>query len=59
MNTALIQRGYLPVIITSVSRLEYISLLEKAHLTDTAFVEFIAESEYESQKELLRLLDIH
>lgn len=59
MNTALIQKDYLPVIIPPVLRSEYISLLEMAHSVDQPFVEFIAELEQESQREILRLLNIH
>lgn len=58
MNTALIQDGYLPVIIPPILRTEYISLLEKAHKDDNDFIEFIAEMEIESQKDFLRLLQI-
>lgn len=59
MNTALIQKGYLPVIIPPILRSNYIALLEKAHTLDQPFVEFIAELEKESQREILRLLNIH
>ena len=58
MNTALIQKGYLPVVIPPVLRSEYIELLEKAHRIDSPFIEFIAELEKEAQRELLRLLHI-
>ena len=34
------------------------SLLERAHRDDGDFVEFIAEREFESQKEILRLFQI-
>lgn len=58
MNLALIQDGYLPAVIAPILRREYISLLELAHRSDHDFVEFIAERELESQKEILRLLHI-
>lgn len=58
MNLALIQRGYIPAVIPPVLRAEYISLLEKAHSDDRAFVEFIAQRELESQKDMLRLFQI-
>lgn len=58
MNTALIQDGFLPVIIPPILRREYVSLLERAHENDAPFTEFIAERELESQKEILRLFQI-
>ena len=58
MNLALIQDGYLPAIIPPVLRLDYVSLLERAHKDDREFTEFIAERELESQKEILRLFQI-
>lgn len=58
MNLALIQDGYLPVVVPPVLRLDYVSLLERAHRDDGDFVAFIAEWELESQKEILRLFQI-
>ena len=58
MNLALIQDGYLPAVIPPMLRADYISLLEKAHRDERDFIEFIAEREYESQKEILRLFQI-
>lgn len=58
MNTALIQDGYLPVVIPPVLRQEYIELLEKAHRDDQPFERFIAERVIESQKEMMRLLHL-
>ena len=58
MNTALIQYGYLPVLIPPILRNEYISLLEKAHENDSPFVDFIIERGLESQKDFLRMLHI-
>lgn len=58
MNLALIQDGYLPTVVPPILRNEYVSLLERAHREDRDFVEFIAERELESQKEILRLFEI-
>lgn len=58
MNTALIQSGFLPVIIPPILRADYISLLEKAHRDESSFVEFIAQRELESQKDFMRMLHI-
>lgn len=56
MNLVLLQAGYLIVIIPPITRSEYISSLEKAHLDDAAFRCFIAERVLETQKDYLRLL---
>ena len=58
MNTALIQDGYLPALIPPILRIDYISLLEKAHEDDKPFINFITERELESQKDFLKLLHI-
>ncbi len=58
MNLALIQDGYLPAVVPPVLRGDYVSLLERAHGDDRDFMEFIAERELESQKEMLRLFQI-
>ena len=58
MNLALIQDRYLPAIVPPILRGDYVSLLERAHRDDREFVEFIAEREYECQKEMLRLFQI-
>ena len=58
MNTALIQDGYLPVLIPPILRNEYISLLEKAHENDSPFIDFVIDRELESQKDSLRMLQI-
>lgn len=58
MNTALIQDGYLLAIIPPILRNDYIALLEKAHIDDKPFIEFIAERIEESEKEIMRLLHI-
>ncbi len=48
----------LPALISPILRIDYISLLEKAHEDDKLFINFIAERELESQKDFLRLLHI-
>ena len=58
MNLALIQDGYLPAVVPPILRRDYVSLLEQAHRDDRDFMEFIAERELESQKEILRLFEI-
>ena len=58
MNTALIQDGYMPAIIPPSLRQEYIGLLERAHIDDQHFIEFIAERVLESEKSIMRLLHI-
>ena len=58
MNLALIQDGYLPVVVPPILRGDYVSLLERAHRDDREFMEFIAEREFESQKEILRLFEV-
>lgn len=58
MNLALIQDGYLPVIVPPILRGDYVSLLERAYRDDGGFTEFIAEREFESQEEILRLFQI-
>jgi len=56
MNAALIQEGYLPCVISPYIRADYISALEAGHKEENAFVEFIAEAEYETEKDFLRML---
>ena len=56
MNLCLLRQGYTMAIIPPVLRGDYIALLEKAHVDDAAFVNFIAERVEETQKDLLRLL---
>lgn len=58
VNLALIQDGYLPAVIPPILRKDYVSLLERAHREAHDFIEFIAERELESQKEILRLFQI-
>lgn len=56
MNTLLIQKGYLPIIIAPILRNDYITSLEKAHHNDSDFIKLIAQCKLETQKEMLRLL---
>lgn len=58
MNAALIQDGYMVAVIPPVLRAEYIELLEKAHVDDKPFETFIADRVIESQKDIIRLLNI-
>ena len=58
MNLALIQDGYLPAVVPPILRGDYVALLERAHRDDGDFMEFIAEREFESQKEMLRLFQV-
>lgn len=46
------------MIVPPILRMEYVSLLERAHRDDRDLMEFIAEREFESQKEILRLFQI-
>jgi len=56
MNLALLRNEYSIALIPAILRHEYISLLEKAHRDDSAFVEFIADRVIATQNDLLRLL---
>jgi Fic family protein len=58
MNTTLIQNGYMLAVIPPVLRHEYIELLERAHKDDTGFINFIGERVFESEKEIIRLLQM-
>jgi len=58
LNTVLLQDKYLPAIIPTIFRQEYINLLEKSHTNAEPFIEFIAQRVLESQKEIMRLLHI-
>lgn len=59
MNTLLIQKSYLPLIIPPILRHDYITSLEKAHRNDSDFIRLIAQCELETQKEMIRLLKGH
>ena len=56
MNLVLLQKGYVIALISPVLRNEYIRTLEKAHKEDKEFIEFIARSLIETQRDYLRLL---
>ena len=56
MNAALIQEGYLPCVISPYIRADYINALEAGHKDANVFIEFIAEAEYETEKDFLRML---
>lgn len=57
MNAALMQAGYIIAVIPPVRRAEYIGALEKAHRNDADFIELVASSVYETQKDLLRMIN--
>lgn len=59
-NLALIQKGYLPVIVPPIYKLDYNGYIRLYQNKGNAskFVEFIAEQEVETQKEMMRLLQI-
>ncbi|MBF0489149.1 MAG: Fic family protein [Candidatus Omnitrophica bacterium] len=55
MNLILLQKGYCLAIIPPILRMEYVKALEKAHTDDKEFVQFIAKTVRETQKDYLRL----
>ncbi len=59
-NLALIQKGYLPVIVPPILKLDYNGYIRMYQLKgdSNGFVQFIAEQENETQKEMMRLLHI-
>jgi Fic family protein len=58
MNLVLLQSGYPIAIIPPILRSEYIASLEKAHIKEEVFIQFIAERVIEAQKDYLRLLNV-
>ena len=56
MNLILLQKEYVIAIIPPILRREYIQALEKAHTDEKPFIEFIARTVRETQKDYLRLL---
>ena len=56
MNTSLIQKGFLPIIIPPVLRSEYIDALEHGRVDTSPFYELICQCELETQKDLMRFL---
>jgi len=57
MNAALVQRGYLPIIVSPVLRTQYIDSLRTAHEDDGPFKEFMYRQVIESQRMFLRLVN--
>jgi Fic family protein len=55
MNLILLQEGYNIGIIPPILRRDYIDALEEAHENDQKFIEFIASTVRETQKDYLRL----
>lgn len=55
MNLALMQSGYVVTVIPPILRREYITCLEKAHIDDSDFIEFIARCVKETQQDYIRL----
>lgn len=59
MNAVLIQNGYLPVSISPYMKRDYNSALELGRQGDqNAFYEFIANAEYEAEKDFCRYMNI-
>ncbi len=61
MNTILLQHGYLPISIPPVFRHEYLSALQSYRLGKGKldnFIDFIAKTELQTQKDFMRLLRI-
>lgn len=54
MNTILLQRGYTPIVIPVSKKQEYFQTLEESRRNDVNFVKFLAECEYENQKDFIR-----
>lgn len=59
MNTALIQTGYLPCVISPYISSDYISALELSHKEPSRFQAFIAETELETEKDFMRNLNLN
>ncbi len=58
MNTCLLQKGFLPTMITPIMREEYINCLEKARIDERDFYSLICERELATQKELIKFLKL-
>ena len=56
MNLALLRCEYTIALIPAIRRMEYVSALEAAHISDKSFVNFIADCVVATQADLLRLL---
>jgi len=57
MNVALVQAGYAIAVIPPLKRADYIAALEKAHENDADFIALIALCVYETQQDLLRMMN--
>ncbi len=59
-NLALIQSGYLPVIVPPILRMEYMDAIRayQLHRQQDAFLAFIETQELETQKDMMRMLHI-
>ena len=59
-NLALIQKGYLPVIVPPILKVEYNDCIRQYQnkSKEQPFIDFIEEQELETQKEMMRLLHI-
>ncbi len=57
MNTALMQAGYIIAIIPPLKQAEYIAAAEKTRKNDADFIELTASCVYETQKDLLRMVN--
>ena len=55
MNLILLQAGFTITIIPPAVRPEYLQALEKAHTSDSDFIQLIARMVRETQKDFLRL----
>ena len=61
MNTILLQHGYLPKSIPPIFRHDYLSALQRYHLGKgklDSFIDFIAKTEFQTQKDFMRLIRI-
>jgi Fic family protein len=56
MNTVMIQRGHLPIIIPPILRSQYIQSLEISRVDPNSFYGFICECQINSQSDMIRLL---
>ncbi|WP_313256619.1 hypothetical protein [Lacrimispora sp.] len=54
----MIQKGYLPCVISPYVRNDYIQALEGAHAESEKFIRFIAEAELETEKDFIRALGL-
>ena len=57
MNAALLQNGYLPILVPPILRNEYINSLQISHKDDTDFKNFMFRQQIEAQRSFLRLVN--